>query len=114
MNLLAFKINLKPPGELAINEIHDVIKNFQFVKQFGNYHDNGWKSIGLLLLMVILRRIDLNTKYYKKTEILKSMPHLNKYLDEIKTEKRVRIMKLEKRSKIFSHFDRSETYDLGF
>ena len=31
------------------------------------------------------------------------MPHLNKYLDEIKTEKkRVRIMKLEKRVK-FSH-----------
>ena len=41
------------------------------------------------------------------------MPHLNKYLDEGKTEKkRVRIVKLEK-SKIFSHFDRSETYDLG-
>ena len=99
--LLAFKINLKPPGELAINEINDVIKNFQFVKQFGNYHDNGWKSIGLVTANGDHNEDrDLNTKSYEKTEILKSMPHLNKYLDEIKTEKkRVRIMKLEKEVK---------------
>ena len=114
--LLAFKINLQPPGELALSEIKQVINDVQFLKHFGNYHDNGWKSIGLITANGDPNEDrDLNAKYYEKTEILKSMPHLNKYLDEIKTEKkRVRIMKLEKRCKIFLHFDRSETYDLGF
>jgi hypothetical protein len=113
--LLAFKINLKPLDTNSIKEIIYVINNRQFVDHFGNYHDNGWKSLGLISSggNPYDDRSSLENDY-KKTEILKSMPFLEDFLDNIDCKKkRVRLMKLEKKSKIFTHFDRSETYDFG-
>ena len=113
--LLAFKIDLKSLDENAIKEINNIIINYTFKEHFSNYHDKGWKNIGLITLTGDpYEEGTLPNKDYKKTKILKSMPNLEKFLDNLNfKKKRVRIMKLEKRSKIFLHFDRSETYDLG-
>lgn len=113
--ILAFKIKLKTLDINSINEIYQIIDDKKFVSHFGNYHDSGWKSLGL----IASKGNPYDDKHspendYRKTEILKLMPNLDNFLDNINCKKkRVRIMKLEKKSKIFTHFDASETYDLG-
>ena len=111
--LFAFKINVTALNKLALNEIKNLISNKSFNNQFGSYHDGGWKAIGL-----ITSGGDENEDReipgveFKKTNLLKSMPNLNKFIDELNMKKkRVRIMKLEKKKKIFYHFDRTDSYD---
>ncbi len=104
--LFAFKINVTALNKLALNEIKNLISNKSFNNQFGSYHDGGWKAIGL-----ITSGGDENEDReipgveFKKTNLLNSMPNLNKFIDELNMKKkRVRIMKLEKKKKNFLSF----------
>ena len=113
--LLAFNLNLKTPSNDTIEEIENFIISKEFVKHFGNYHDGGWESLGLITSGGNPSEDrEIKGKKFEKTIFLKrDLKKLDLYIDSIPlNKKRVRIMKLKKGRKIFTHFDRTETFDL--
>lgn len=114
--LLAFKLQLTPPSKELIDEIKNFIIDKKFIKHFGNYHDGGWESIGLITSGGNPNEDrEIKGKKFEKTTFLKNdLKKLNSFLELIPfKKKRVRIMNLKKNKKIFTHFDRTETFDLG-
>ena len=114
--LLAFNLKLKTPSNDTIKEIKNLIISKKFIKHFGNYHDGGWESLGLITSGGDPNEDrEIEGKKFEKTIFLKKkLRKLNSYLDSIPfKKKRVRIMRLKSGRKIFTHFDRTETYDLG-
>lgn len=109
---LCYKLPLAYDQQLLQEDLQRVLSNVKMVRHFSDDdHDGGWNAIGLITSdgdPQKLRRGDT----YSKTPVLKYAPYIENIIDNLPSRKqRVRLMRLEKQTKVFWHFDAGENMD---
>lgn len=99
--------------QIALEEHRKIEKKFVPIKQHGPYHDGSWKSIALFAANGDMKNDKLiQDVEYKKTSALSFAPHLEALIDKIPgKKKRVRLLSLPSKAKIYEHFDSTDSMD---
>jgi hypothetical protein len=87
------------------SEVSAILKTYDLTRQFGKYHDGGWRAISLMAGGANYRDNRATTDI-QKTEPLRNSPYLSKVLESfaVPTE-RVRLMQLDTGKRTRWHYE---------
>jgi aspartyl/asparaginyl beta-hydroxylase len=101
-------------ADQIVAETKKVITEIGLDRHFGEYHDGGWSSIGLISHEGNPHELRRLPGKYVKTPALTLAPYLESIIDNFQCDKeRVRIMALQPGKNIHWHYDPTESIDAG-
>src|SRR5262245_61692606 len=99
-------------ADQIVAETNKVVAQFGLERHFGEYHDGGWTSIGLISHEGNPHELRRLAGPYAKTPALTLAPYLESIIDRFHCDKeRVRLMALQPGKDIHWHYDPTESID---